>query len=935
VSRCTAASPGVLIALTLAFLPVVGGLGSAHAGTQTSCTAAEYASNASPVAIPDPGSIDGSLSVPSGGEVQSLTVGVDITHPLDSDLHLQLVSPAGTVIELANGIGMWGHDFTGTVFDDQAAGSIVSQPPPFTGDFRPIEPLSTLQGSPQGGTWKLRVTDRIGGYSGQLDSWKLDITSCPSVSPPTQPPAGAATPPPLPTGVPSGALPVQGTPITVATNSDDSDGDVSSVANLLSNPGPDGTISLREAILATNNDPGTYTIRFDPSLAGSTISVTGAGGSLPALTGGHVLIDGDTNGDGTPDITIAAGGSNPNWAFDVASSGNRIHALAISGFPFGVLFTAGPQGVGSLATGQTYQGNVVDGDTITATQAGIKLSPVEGREGGECASGCQTHDAWTDTRLVGNSIEAAQNGIDVELGADVGDSVSRITVAGNRINFSGGLFGVTFAVGAGGGETQDRLADALVAFNILQGSGGNGGAINAWSGLQGGTNNTINGLDVLGNDSSYSGTAPPGNPSRGVSIGMSDGCSGAGLGQGVCSKDNSASNISIERNNLQGQVEGILATDACCGPAMGSTLTGVTISENVIAGAVPATALNPWGVVVGCGGANVSDVNVDSNTIEQAPTEPGVEYAADLAGGGVAVLGGLGKGNVLVDGSPDPSTVTHVSLSGNLINTDLAGITLVGGGPSDEVAADDATGNSVSGVQLTGNVIGREPTLARRIDPQVKGISLIGGLGGTPPATGNWKASTDNSVTSVTLQGNLVAGVTDDVSVQSNFGAGASGNTAALGLRPPTLTVAKTGDGSGVVTSNPVGISCPSSCSAAFDDRSEITLTVAAARSSTFAGWSGGGCSGDDTCTVTMNGDQSVTATFEALCVVPKLKGKWLGMARTAIKRAHCSVGKITRVKSSKKRKNHVISQSPRAGAHRARGSKIALKVGKGGKRTK
>jgi hypothetical protein len=43
-----------------------------------------------------------------------------------------------------------------------------------------------------------------------------------------------------------------------------------------------------------------------------------------------------------------------------------------------------------------------------------------------------------------------------------------------------------------------------------------------------------------------------------------------------------------------------------------------------------------------------------------------------------------------------------------------------------------------------------------------------------------------------------------------------------------------------------------------------VTLTAAADSGSSFAGWSGGGCSGTGTCTVTVNSDQTVTATFTA-----------------------------------------------------------------------
>src|SRR6185437_15565275 len=64
--------------------------------------------------------------------------------------------------------------------------------------------------------------------------------------------------------------------ITVTTLNDVVDGDTSSVANLQATPGPDGAISLREAIDAAETDATADTINFDPSLAGGTINLTNA-----------------------------------------------------------------------------------------------------------------------------------------------------------------------------------------------------------------------------------------------------------------------------------------------------------------------------------------------------------------------------------------------------------------------------------------------------------------------------------------------------------------------------------------------------------------------------------------------------------------------------------------------------------------------------------
>ena len=79
---------------------------------------------------------------------------------------------------------------------------------------------------------------------------------------------------------------------------------------------------------------------------------------------------------------------------------------------------------------------------------------------------------------------------------------------------------------------------------------------------------------------------------------------------------------------------------------------------------------------------------------------------------------------------------------------------------------------------------------------------------------------------------------------------------------PFTASVTKAGSGTGSVQSSPSGISCGASCSGPFDDGSTVTLTATPAAGSVFTGWSGGGCSGAGTCTLTMGSDQTVTATF-------------------------------------------------------------------------
>lgn len=82
---------------------------------------------------------------------------------------------------------------------------------------------------------------------------------------------------------------------------------------------------------------------------------------------------------------------------------------------------------------------------------------------------------------------------------------------------------------------------------------------------------------------------------------------------------------------------------------------------------------------------------------------------------------------------------------------------------------------------------------------------------------------------------------------------------------PYTLTVTKAGTGSGTVTDNATPdplINCGSSCFVPYTSGTSVILNATAASGSTFAGWSGEGCSGTGTCIVTMTAAKNVTATF-------------------------------------------------------------------------
>ena len=74
-----------------------------------------------------------------------------------------------------------------------------------------------------------------------------------------------------------------------------------------------------------------------------------------------------------------------------------------------------------------------------------------------------------------------------------------------------------------------------------------------------------------------------------------------------------------------------------------------------------------------------------------------------------------------------------------------------------------------------------------------------------------------------------------------------------------TLSVAKTG--SGTVTSTPAGIACGSTCSAQYKTGTTVALDPVADQGWKFVSW-GGACSGNGACTVSLDSDKSVAATF-------------------------------------------------------------------------
>jgi subtilisin-like proprotein convertase family protein len=150
-----------------------------------------------------------------GETVDQVEVFVDATHPDLTQLELTLVAPDGARVRLAElpagaPAGVFsGANLTGTIFTDQASRGIADTPPtalgtyaPFTGRFRPIEPLASLRGRNPNGTWKLEVRDKVSGEVGTLDGFALRLRTRPEFAA-TDTPKAIPNPSPAPTPISS------------------------------------------------------------------------------------------------------------------------------------------------------------------------------------------------------------------------------------------------------------------------------------------------------------------------------------------------------------------------------------------------------------------------------------------------------------------------------------------------------------------------------------------------------------------------------------------------------------------------------------------------------------------------------------------------------------------------------------------------------------
>jgi len=572
----------------------------------------------------------------------------------------------------------------------------------------------------------------------------------------------------------------RGTVITVTNATVAVNGDTSSVAALVANPGPDG-ISIQEAIIATNNDPGTWNIQFAPALKGSIIDTGNQG--LAGLTGGNVTINGDIDGDGQPDITLTTSLSTGSAGVTVYSGGNTLYALALQNFWYGVWI--GPAGWAVPVIGATFSNTTVSNLVLTGIQStGIGVNPPS-----PWSADCQSN--WDHILITGNTISGNASGpvlgIDLELGSAAGgDMWQHTTIANNNIVLpmpGARTVGISMGVGFGLGAMNNQALDTLIANNIISVAGGTIG-IRIAAGGGAASASLMDGMRVIGNQIN----PVTGGLASGIDLVTGDAASDdadPSLRPIQYSENNIARNIAILSNT--GGFP-IFAQAACCGNA-NNTIENLSILGNtlesmqLIGGGQGGYYSRPTT------GNMLSNVLVQANTIHSSPLPPPPPSPfpptlADLIpnGGAIYVIAGLGEPGNSVNG---------ISIANNDVNSQMIGINIIGGWshpPPPPVVGFSADNNVVSAAQIFCNQIDQAATANQGGNSYPQGVESINVAAGVD--------ANGNQVQQLYIADNLVAGVLGNPSLFANLGAGASGNAISTSSSPtPAISLVANAEG--------------------------------------------------------------------------------------------------------------------------------------------
>ncbi|MGO9111654.1 MAG: DUF4347 domain-containing protein, partial [Thermoguttaceae bacterium] len=307
--------------------------------------------------------------------------------------------------------------------------------------------------------------------------------------------------------VPLVAAPV--TTLTVTTSADTVDGDTSSTNALVANPGPDGKISLREAIEAADNTVSATPITIDFDIPGGGVQTINLLSALPQINDSMTLDAASQPGySGTPLIQInAAGLGSGQNALVVHGNNTTVEGFSIYGTPDG-------NGIEiSYANGAIVQANYVGleaNGTIVGNSSGVVLtgatnaliggtSATDGNViSGNAHQGVRIESGSSDNVVEGNYI-----GTDPTGSVSAGNLVTGIQITGSANNTIGGTAAGAGNVISGNSGPGIEITGSASTGNFVYGNligtnaSGTGSLGNSGPGVEidtGASNNTIGGI---------------------------------------------------------------------------------------------------------------------------------------------------------------------------------------------------------------------------------------------------------------------------------------------------------------------------------------------------------------------------------------------------------------------------------------------------------
>jgi subtilisin-like proprotein convertase family protein len=153
---------------------------SAYAGPAVAIPDGSPSGAVATVQVPPRGRLT-EVALTIGGSSCSTTVGsttVGLDHSYVGDLTLSLTSPAGTTVTLLRERGGSANNLCQTTFADdglRAAASLGDTDAPFTGRYRPEDPLAAFLGEDPTGTWTLRAVDATSSDTGRIRAFSLRV----------------------------------------------------------------------------------------------------------------------------------------------------------------------------------------------------------------------------------------------------------------------------------------------------------------------------------------------------------------------------------------------------------------------------------------------------------------------------------------------------------------------------------------------------------------------------------------------------------------------------------------------------------------------------------------------------------------------------------------------------------------------------------------